>query len=95
MASAGAPPLWDGAVVDYLKTTPSHVTTSNLVVMVMNTVNVLWLGIRLMLRLGIGKCYYSYWTYQGRIIPFMVIFISPIMVVQIQPNNQNKIQILN
>jgi len=39
MASAGAPPLWDGAVVDYLKTTPSHVTTSNLVVMVMNTVN--------------------------------------------------------
>jgi len=25
----------------------------------------------------------------------MIIFISPIMVVQIQPNNENKIQILN
>ena len=25
----------------------------------------------------------------------LIIFISPIMVVQIQPNNQNKIQILN
>jgi len=37
--------------------------------------------------------------YFEKLIPInndlMIIFISPIMVVQIQPNNQNKIQILN
>jgi len=32
---------------------------------------------------------------ETRLCRFLIIFISPIMVVQIQPNNQNKIQILN